>query len=189
MILRIVVLAAALASPAAARAQPGGTPHASLPDLGYVRELILVSKTLAEPNPAPATSPTPPVLPDYVPPLREPCAIPLAGTGPREFTVVTGQVTSEEGVPERQVVVRIECLNVAAATGDDGRYRIVIPGTRMGPGAMVRITASRPARVPIARTITLRRGAETTHDFRMVSSVPEYCRAAAEVPAKRAAKP
>lgn len=84
---------------------------------------------------------------------------------------VTGRVTNAQGQPEAAVLVRIESLNVGAATGADGNYRLAIPADRIRAGQSVAITASRQGLGNISRQLTLSPGANLTQNFTMSTSV------------------
>jgi hypothetical protein len=131
------------------------------------RELTRFLRSLEPPPPPPPPAPAP--VPPPVPVLIEP----LTWDGPVDQwpAVVTGRVTSAQGQPEAAVLVRIEALNVGAATGADGTYRLGVPRGRFQPGQSATVTASRTGLSPVSRTVTLSPGAQLTQNFQMATSV------------------
>lgn len=86
--------------------------------------------------------------------------------------VVSGRVVSgPSGAPEAGVLVRIEALNAGAATGADGRYRLVVPAARVVPGDSVTLVASRTGLAQESRRVVLAHGAETVADFALAPLV------------------
>ncbi|HEV3051516.1 MAG TPA: hypothetical protein VGX50_14525, partial [Longimicrobium sp.] len=164
---RLVLLAAALALPAAASAQTAGTLRPFHSDRELVRYLErLRERPPGPPTPAPAPQPA--------------CEMPLVTPAPAETwsgppeqapAVVWGRVTNPQGCPESAVLVRIESLNVGAATAADGTYRLVIPGQRIMAGQAVLITAARAGLSPGSRNVTLATGARLTQNFQLASAV------------------
>jgi hypothetical protein len=161
---RLVVLLAALALPAAAAAQQGNMPQATLRAFHSDREMVRYLQNLEGHVPRPA--PTPPAAP-------QPSAAAVACTSAPEGAAasVTGRVANAQDQPEAAVLVRIESLNAGVSTGADGTYRLVIPGTRICPGQPVRIIASRQGLAPVSRSITLSPGAQLTQNFQMSAQI------------------
>jgi len=48
-------------------------------------------------------------------------------------TVITGRVVSEAGSPVVGATISVEATQFSATTGADGRYTLVVPGTKRGP--------------------------------------------------------
>jgi TonB-linked SusC/RagA family outer membrane protein len=85
----------------------------------------------------------------------------------QEAATITGRVTNAAGEPENAVAVRINSLNVGAATGVDGTYRLVVPGARFQAGQSVQLTASRVGLGSQTRTVTLTHGASLSQNFQL----------------------
>jgi hypothetical protein len=150
---RLVLLIAALAFPAAAGAQSGGSPQGSLPAFHSDRELVRYLRNL---------DPTLPACLDAPPP---------AGAESAKDAVVQGWATNWRGQPEAEVLVRIGCLYAGTLTGADGSYRLVIPGARVVPGTAVQITASRTGLSTVSRSVSLEPGEEIALDFQMATQI------------------
>jgi TonB-linked SusC/RagA family outer membrane protein len=87
----------------------------------------------------------------------------------QESATISGRVTNQQGQPEAAVLVRIESLNVGSTTGADGTYRLVVPGARIGTGA-VQITATRQGLATQSASIVLQPGAALTQNFTLAPS-------------------
>lgn len=97
-------------------------------------------------------------------------AVPAAAQGP---AVVQGRVITAEsgGRPEAGVLVRIESANAGATTAADGRYRLVVPASRVRAGETVTITASRSGLSPVSRGIVLVPDSVVSVDFQLAAQV------------------
>ncbi|WP_420127410.1 beta-propeller domain-containing protein [Longimicrobium sp.] len=179
MIPRIVLsllAALVLASPAAA--QSGGAPGGSLPAFRTDRELVRFLRSLERPEtprpppaaPAPAATATLP-QPACTAPADTSPRPPLRNLSGENVAEITGRVTDARGCPEVAVLIRIASLNVGAATGADGTYRLLIPAARLHAGEPVQIAATRPGLGPVTRSITLAPGTRLTHDFRVLPQI------------------
>jgi TonB-dependent SusC/RagA subfamily outer membrane receptor len=85
--------------------------------------------------------------------------------------VVSGRVTDALGQPVAAVLIRIESLQVGAATSADGTYQLVIPGERIRPGEPVQITASRVGLSPASRSIRILPGSQLIQNFQLASPI------------------
>jgi TonB-linked SusC/RagA family outer membrane protein len=63
-------------------------------------------------------------------------AVLAAPRGAAAQATVTGQVTDASGAPVAGAQVQIETGGAQATTGNDGRYRLLIPASRLGAGAV-----------------------------------------------------
>jgi hypothetical protein len=97
-------------------------------------------------------------------------AVPAAAQGP---AVVQGRVTTvQSGLqPEAGVLVRIESMNAGATTAADGRYRLVVPASRVRPGETVTITASRHGLASVSRSIVLVPDSIVSLDFQLTAQL------------------
>lgn len=89
----------------------------------------------------------------------------------QESATVTGRVTNTAGQPESGVLVWIASLNVAASTGPDGSYRLIIPGSRIRAGQPVAITATGTGLQPQTWYISLAPGDQRVLNFTLAPSV------------------
>jgi hypothetical protein len=99
-----------------------------------------------------------------VPPA--PCEVTVsrvAGGAAAGGAVVRGRVR-DQGGPAAAALVRIDALNVGAATGADGRYRVVVPAARIRSDS-VTLTASRAGLVTGSVRLRLAAGDSVTVDF------------------------
>lgn len=80
---------------------------------------------------------------------------------------IFGRVVDVEGAPVAGAVVRVEAYKVGASTNEDGFYRLIVPGTRIRPGARVEITAWRRDFKAVSRTLTLNPGADVGLNFQV----------------------
>ena len=60
----------------------------------------------------------------------------------QQGAVISGTVSSEAGVPLQLVTIAIPTLGLGAQTDDDGRYSLIVPGSRTA-GQTVTIRARR----------------------------------------------
>lgn len=81
--------------------------------------------------------------------------------------IVTGHVTSGAGMPEANVVVRIERVNASATTAIDGSYRLVMPAGVIPPGGTLTITAARDGLVTNRAELRITPAPRLTQDFAM----------------------
>ena len=77
---------------------------------------------------------------------------------------ITGRVTAAGGAAVRGAQVFLEGLQIGAQTGDDGRYSILVPGTR-ATGQSATLTVRSIGYRPTSRPVTLTPGASITQDF------------------------
>ena len=87
----------------------------------------------------------------------------------QQGAVISGTVSSEAGVPLQLVTIAIPTLGLGAQTDDDGRYSLIVPGSRTA-GQTVTIRARRIGYLPQEREITLTPGSQTV-DFTMTEDV------------------
>jgi TonB-linked SusC/RagA family outer membrane protein len=94
-------------------------------------------------------------------------AAPLRAQQPSQPVVLTGKVTSTDGIPLGSAQVLVQPLNLAVTTRPDGSYELRIPAARV-PTEPVTVTARLLGYKPVARQLTLVSG-EVVSDF----SLPE----------------
>jgi hypothetical protein len=91
---------------------------------------------------------------------------PSTAPAQRPPAVITGQVMILDSMrPAAHALVRIESHDVAAVADSAGRYRLVVPGSRVVDGQRVRITASRPGLVAGERQVALTAGETVVVDW------------------------
>jgi hypothetical protein len=91
---------------------------------------------------------------------------------------VAGRVTSVSGAPQAGALVRIEAVGVGTATGQDGRYRLVVPASRYTEGQPVTLTASRVGLASSSRQVALKGGDTATVNFTLGADVLQLARGA-----------
>ncbi|HVG44558.1 MAG TPA: von Willebrand factor type A domain-containing protein [Longimicrobium sp.] len=85
--------------------------------------------------------------------------------------LVTGLVVDDNGAPIEGAQVRIETLRVGTSTRANGRYRLVVPASRLRRGEQrYSVSVSRPGFLRASRAVTLAAGATTTQNFMLASS-------------------
>lgn len=149
-----------------------GAQTGSLTAFSSERELTRYLRSLEPPSMPPecTTPPTPA-------PLPPPTSADSAGGA----FVVTGRVTEFVGTPVSGVQIRVDSLDVAASTGADGRYRLVIPAARARLGAALMLRASRRGWTSSVRAISPRPAEPRSVDFYLANclsyldlSIPHY---------------
>lgn len=93
-------------------------------------------------------------------------SVPLEAQEPPQPTIVTGRVTSPDGVAVPSATVRIPALNLGAVVADDGRYELEVPASRV-EGQSVQLTASALGYRAVTTNVTLAPG-PITQDFQLV---------------------
>jgi TonB-linked SusC/RagA family outer membrane protein len=93
----------------------------------------------------------------------------LATSAVAQSVTVTGRVTTEDGAPIVGASVLIQQLNIGSVTGDDGRYRFVVPRARASGQAMTLVARSLGYRQE-SKPITLGTS-DLTSDFVLATSV------------------
>jgi TonB-linked SusC/RagA family outer membrane protein len=93
-----------------------------------------------------------------------------ASLSAQEAATISGRVTNAQGQPEAAVLVRVNGMNVGSTTDAEGRYQVVVPGSRIRDGQSVEMVASRQGLGTISRSITLRPGASLTQNFTMAAA-------------------
>jgi TonB-linked SusC/RagA family outer membrane protein len=83
---------------------------------------------------------------------------------------ITGRVT-DGTKPVIAANVFIPALNVGTFTGDDGRYRLVVPAARFTAGQQVVLTVTSIGFQNATRPVTLQPGATVTEDFQLAIDV------------------
>ncbi|HEV2148741.1 MAG TPA: SusC/RagA family TonB-linked outer membrane protein [Longimicrobiaceae bacterium] len=87
----------------------------------------------------------------------------------QEPVTISGRVTREGGAGVATASVRIPALSVGVVTGEDGTYRLVVPGARVRAGQQVQLVASQVGLAQQSRTITLTPGASLTQNFQLAA--------------------
>jgi hypothetical protein len=88
--------------------------------------------------------------------------------GAQGNATVSGRVRNDSNDPLGGVWVRIDALDIGAATGADGTYSLVAPARQLRAAREVRVTASRDGFAPQTSTVILSLGVQLTLDFQLL---------------------
>ncbi|HKP77184.1 MAG TPA: von Willebrand factor type A domain-containing protein [Longimicrobiaceae bacterium] len=91
----------------------------------------------------------------------------LAAAVLQEPAIVTGRVTTETGAPLAGALVRIEALQVGTSSRADGRYRLVVPFSRLRAAGRYAVMTTRTGYQRETRQVQLTPGATATQDFQL----------------------